>query len=376
VPAIGAADIQATFATSYEATAATLLAVPMLLGLVLEPWLFVLADRMPRRWFVCGGLGAMAASAFVAAAAPSAWVLAGAASVAYVAAGIGVALGQATLADENPATCEQVMTRWTMLGVVGDLAAPAMFAALGALSLGWRTGYVIAGVALAAITLAVATRRFPAPVREPDEDEPGVIAAILDALGTPGLIGWLIAHWLCDLLDEILVVFAALHLRDDLGAGVGLRSVALGGFVAGGALGLAVADRLLRRIAPLRLLTISALTCAVAYGAWLAASSVPVAIAALFVTGAAAAPLYPIVAAQTYATLPGRSGTIHAAAHVTTPLALATPWLLGVVADRVGALGALALLTAAPLGIAAIALRSARLRMREEARNVSHQSLG
>src|SRR5687768_304212 len=133
---------------------------------------------MPRRRFVVGGLAAMAVTAFASAFAPSAWALAICVSFAYVAMGTGVALAQATLADAHPDDRDRVMTRWTLMGVLGDLLAPAMFALLGALALGWRTAYVICGVLITVTTIVLATRPFPAPVREPEEDEPGVIAAI------------------------------------------------------------------------------------------------------------------------------------------------------------------------------------------------------
>jgi MFS family permease len=365
VPAVGAADIQRTFATSYEATAAALLVVPLVLTLVLEPIFFVLADRMPRRRFVVGGLAAMAVTAFASALAPSAWTLAIIVSFAYVAMGTGVALAQATLADAHPDDRDRVMTRWTLMGVLGDLLAPAMFALLGALALGWRSAYAICGVLITAVTIALATRTFPAPQREPEEDEPGVLTAIVDALKAPGLIAWLLAGWLCDLLDEILVIFAAIRLRDDFGADVSTRSLALGAIVAGGAFGLVIADRLLKRVASLKLLGLSAAACLACYLAWLAATTIPVAIGTLFLVGLTASPLYPIVAARTYDALPGRSGTVHAAGHITTPLSLALPWLLGWIADRAGALAALAVLAIAPIGIGLIALRSSHLSVRK-----------
>jgi MFS family permease len=365
VPAVGAADIQRTFATSYEATAATLLVVPLVLCLVLEPIFFVLADRMPRRRFVVGGLAVMTATAFASALAPSAWTLAICVSFAYVAMGTGVALAQATLADEHPDDLDRVMTRWTLMGVVGDLLAPAMFALLGALALGWRSAYLICGVVLGATTIALATRTFPAPRREPEEDEPGVLTAILDALKTPGLIPWLLAGFLCDMLDEIFAIFATLRLRDDLGADVTTRSIAIAAIVVGGAVGLVLADRLLKRVASLRLLALSAAACLACYVAWLAATTIPVAIAMLFLVGVTSAPLYPIVAARTYDALPGRSGTVHAAAHITTPLQLLLPWLLGWIADRAGALAALCVLAIAPIGIGLIALRSTHVSVRK-----------
>src|SRR5829696_5149628 len=89
VPTVGAAAIQRAFGTSYEATAWMLLLAPALVSMAIEPVLFLLADRHPRKWFVCGGLLAMAIAALLAAAAPNPYVLAAALALAFVAAGSG-----------------------------------------------------------------------------------------------------------------------------------------------------------------------------------------------------------------------------------------------------------------------------------------------
>ena len=73
-----------------------------LLAVIVEPPIFMLADRYPRRWFVCGGLGALGAVCVAAGLAPSyGWLL-----VALLlfgpASGVGVGLAQATLMDVHP----------------------------------------------------------------------------------------------------------------------------------------------------------------------------------------------------------------------------------------------------------------------------------
>jgi len=75
----------------------------------------------------------------------------------------------------------------------------------------------------------------------------------------------------------------------------------------------------------------------------------------MLAVGATASPLYPIVAAQAYAALPGRSGTVNAAGHLFTPVAMALPWLLGRLADRAGTMAALLVLVAEPLALFLIA---------------------
>jgi fucose permease len=74
--------------------------------------------------------------------------------------------------------------------------------------------------------------------------------------------------------------------------------------------------------------------------------------------GFASAPLYPLAAAQAYATRPQQSGAVLAASHLFTPLGLLLPWLVGVIADHVGTTVALALLVAQPLCLVVLVIVS------------------
>jgi MFS family permease len=362
VPSVGASSIQHSFDTSYAATAWVLLLAPGLFMLVVEPLLFLLADRYPRRWFVCGGLLGMSASALVAAASTHPAMLSAAIGVAGVSAASGVALAQATLVDAYPDARERIMARWSLLGMIGDLAAPALMAGLAFASLGWRTGYLIVGIGVGVWALLLLATPFPDPARTAedggDDEDIGLRAALMLALRNRSLMLWLFASSLCDLLDEILVVFATLHLRDTLGAGPAAQSAVLAAFVLGGAASLAVLERPMQRIAPLRLLAASGAVCTVVYAAWIAAPSWPLSLVLFALVGAAAAPLYPIVAAQAYAALPGRSGAVHAASHAFSPLVLVLPWLLGWLADVAGTTAALIALIVQPAGLALIAALS------------------
>jgi fucose permease len=284
-----------------------------------------------------------------------------------IAGAAGIALSQATLVDAHPGERERIMTRWTFVGELGDLAGPLLIAALASVAIGWRGAYVTVGAVVGVWAILLAWRRFDAvvPPRDASVEEgesPGVWGALSSALRNRTLLVWLLGTALCDLLDEIFVVFASLHLRDALGATVTERSVVLAADVIGSAVGLAVAERLLRRMPPLRLLAISAGLCGATLAAWILAPTVWLCALAALALGAATAPLYPISAAQAYAAMPGRSGTVNAAGHLFTPMTLALPWLLGVVADRFGATGALWLLLVQPAGLLVIVVTAARRR--------------
>ena len=81
---------------------------------------------------------------------------------------------------------------------------------------------------------------------------------------------------------------------------------------------------------------------------------------AMACVGASSAPLYPIAQAQAYRALPGRSGAVNAAASLFAPMSIALPYALGVLADEVALIAALAVLTAQPIGLFIIALVSQR----------------
>lgn len=375
-----------------------------MVALVLEPIVFLAADRWPRRWFLRGGLVAMAASAFACALAPGPVTLALSLSLGFVASGTATTLAQATLVDRHPDARERVMTRWMLLGEVGDLIGPILLAGLAAAGLGWRAGFAVVGALVAAWCVlvwsvelsrpgclgqrarATASARNGAAPRPPptggdpgannndmadDDDEPDepVLPAIKTALREGGLLRWLAAAALCDLLDEIVVVFASFHLRDDLGAGPTERAVVLTAFMVGGVVGALATDRLLTRHPPLRVLRGAALACAITYAAWLAAPTWWLSAIGMAAVGATTAPLYPICQAQCYAALPGRSGAVNAAGHLFTPLAMVTPWLLGLLADHAGVMAALIVLLAQPLGILALTTSSRRCRARPRTRD-------
>jgi len=350
IAAVGAPDIEHSLGASHALTTAILFLVPGVVAFAIEPWLFALADRHPRQWFVRGGVVAMAVSAFAVALAPGAIGLACALSVLWPAIGCASSIAQATLVDHAPDRRARTIARFTLLSLVGDLAAPALLAVLAG---GWRTGFAIVGAVLVPYGCVLATVRFPPPA--PGEDEPsvGIVAAIRGALADRTLLAWLFAMALCELLDEILVVFASLYVRE---RGSELAQTAtVAAFVIGGALGLAAVDRVLRRRGELVVLAWTAAACAITYAAWLAVPHP----ALMLVVGATAAPLYPLVSARAYAARPDASGLVLAASHVFTPLSLALPFLLGVVADHAGTWVALALLLAQPLGIFTLARRAA-----------------
>src|SRR5262249_24945156 len=159
------------------------------------------------------------------------------------------------------------------------------------------------------------------PAASDDEPPPPpLLRALREALRDRVLMLWLLGMALCDLLDEILVLFASLHVRIELGAGPAWQSAIITAFVVGGIAGLAVLARLLPRPGEHRLLVACGLACTVAYIAWLAAPSLLVSAILIVPVGASSAALYPLASARAYARCPGRSGVVLAASHLFTPI--------------------------------------------------------
>ena len=289
--------------------------------------------------------------------------LAGALSIWGVATGAATSCAELTLIDRWPDQRARTMARWTLLALVGDLAAPLLLGALAVVAPGpgtWRIAFAIAGGLLAALAACASLSPLPAAQIAAGDDEPPLWQAAREAIRDRVLIGWLFGTALCNLLDEILIVFASLHARDELGASAAAQSAMVGAFIAGGAIGLVGLDRLLARHGEHRLVIAAGIACTAAFAAWLAAPVVWLSVVLIVPVGATAAPLYPLASAQAYARCPGRSSVVLVTSHLFAPFALALPWLLGWIADRAGVLAALALLAAQPIGLVALAVATRR----------------
>jgi MFS family permease len=359
VPSGGAPDIERGLALSHTATAAVLFLVPGVIQLVLDPLWFVLAERFGRPWLVRGGLAIMAAASLVAAIAPGPIVLTCALGIWGVATGAAVSLTELTLVDHWPDRRARTMARWTLLALIGDFAAPLLLGALAVVAPrleAWRTSFAIVGALLAIWAVVTSLRPFPAVADAGGDDEPSLWQATREAIRDRVLIGWLFGTALCNLLDEILIVFASIYVRDQLAATPAEQSAMVGAFIAGGAIGLIVLERLLIRHSEHRLMIAAGVTCTLAFAAWLAAPTVWASIALMVPVGATAAPLYPLATAQAYARCPERSAVVLVASHLFAPFALAVPWGLGWIADHAGVLAALALLAAQPVGLVVLAV--------------------
>lgn len=362
IPYASAAQIETAFDLSYTATALLMFVVPGAIAMVVEPFVFLLADRYPRALFLRVGVSLMAISLGAIALAPNAIVLSLSIAVFWIAIGSSVSLAQATLVDRYPDARGRTMARWTLLSSTGDFLVPLVIGGVSLAGHGWRIAHVVVAIAIALFAVLLWRLDIPASLGSSSADSAdggdgeslGLLATLRDALTDRVLMAWLFGVALCDLLDEILVVFATIHVRDQLGGGTAWQSAMILAMTIGGGVGLVALDRLLVARSERSLLLASSIGCAIAFLIWVFAPVLWLSVALMAVVGMFAAPLYPLAAAQAYARRPDASGSVLAAQSLFTPLGLALPFLVGVIADRAGTYVALLVLVAQPVGLVAL----------------------
>jgi MFS family permease len=370
VAPVSAADIRDEFVVAYSGIALMLLVAPMLLSLVVEGPLLLFSDRWKRERVATACVAAMGVAMLVAASASSAWMLAVAFGAWGSIGGLGCGLCQGLLMDTYSDERERWMTRWTLMGAIGDSATPLLIVVATATGLGWRGALAIAGGLHLLHALVLSRVRLETVTNDgsdsdddsDDDDEPNgtIWDNLRTALRDRELLLWLGACALCCLLDEILVAFGVLFLRDELGAGVEVQALSFLAAALCGALGLFLTDRLLHRVDPLRLLIAASLATALVFVLWLFARTIPASVILLGLIGLFCAPLYPICAARAYAARPGQAGLVAAMDQLFVPVPVLAPLLIGFVADRFGIVLALALLLLQPLGVALAAMIARR----------------
>ena len=342
-------------------------------ALALDAPLLALTARWPRRELISGSMAVVGLTCAVAAAAPSYAALLVALSFYGLALGMATGTSQAALMDmaggDSPAPGgrqgpardprpadqaqrERMISRWSLLGAIGDVGAPLLVGGLALVGAGWRVAMAL--LAVLAVAHAALIARGPSLQAVPDGDEENGAENGARAGSLRTAILWCCAGVLCALLDEILVAFGALRL-DQLGATPLQRGLVLVAWVVGQIAGLAASEWVWSRIHPLRLMMLCSAGCAVAYAAWLGVSWLPGSALLLLLSGFFGSALFPVVTAQAYAALPGRSTTVSAIAAVTAVGELLMPVLIGLAADHWGLRTALALLLLEPVGLGIVA---------------------
>lgn len=354
VPVLGAPDLRASLGLEYEGAAWLVLIMPLLLGVFLEAPILALSDRWPRGRVLVLALLLQSGSTALAAWTSSPLWLGLALAIWGTAAGVTGGVAQSALVLAYPQGAARILARAALFGMLGDAAAPALMALCYALGASFRLALaVVAGLSLVQALLIAAA---PPPTASAgagagDEPERSWREGLRAALSKPSLWAWVAAIQLCTLLDEVLVVFGGMYLRDVGQASPDERALGFGAFALGGGLSLLLLDRWIDRVPAQRLLIACSTATLLVYGLWMLTSSAPL----LALLGAAVAPLYPLTQAQAYQALPSEPGLVAAVEKLFGPLELVVPIALGAVADHFGIGAAVALLSIEPIGILIIA---------------------
>lgn len=331
-----------------------LLTVPAFVGCLIEPWLFILADVWRRRALALAGGVAFALAALAVGVSGSFAGLLAALVLFSPASGAFVNLSQASLMDLEPARREQNMARWGLAGSLGNAAGPLVVAAAVGAGLGWRWLFV----GLAALSFAVLMLAWRAPYPTPAAAGGGAAAGLARgareaarALRRRGVWRWLVLLELGNLSGDVLRGFVALYFVDVVGRGEAEAAVAVLVLTWVGLPGDFLLLPLLERVRGLSFLRLSAAATGLLLVAFLLAESYVLKLALLGLLGLASTGWYPILKAQLYASMPGRSGTVLTLANLSGLAGSLFPLALGAFAQAYGLGAMMWLLLLGPLAL-------------------------
>jgi MFS transporter, FSR family, fosmidomycin resistance protein len=330
------------------------LAVPALLGNLVEPAIGIVGDSPRRRALLLGGGVAFSAAVVATALAPGYAVLVASFVLFYPASGAFVSLSQASLMDLEPGARERNMARWTLAGSVGVVAGPLLVVAAAGVSLGWRP--VTLAVGLATLPLVWLVRAQPLTRTESELS----VRRALAAFRRREVWRWLAVLQASDLLLDVLAPFLALYLVDVAGVDPARAAIGVAVWTGAGLVGDALLLPLLERVDGLRYLRVSAPVVLLLYPAFLLVPGYEAKLVALALLGVLNAGWYAIPQAHLYGALPGRSATVLVVGSVSGLAGAFVPLVLGALAAAAGLAPALLLLLAGPVVLLALVPRPER----------------
>lgn len=352
-----------------------LAAVPLLLGSVLEAPVGVLAGTgRRRRWFILAGGLVFVAAVLGAGLAPSFAALLAALVIFFPASGTFVSLTQSAIMDADPDRRAHYMARWTLAGSAGDVAGPLLVVAVLAAGGGWRLAFVLVS-AVAAVSWLMSAASGPAqsggdgraglagPARaDSDGDghvEPGAdgrwpgLRAAARITARAGAVRWLVLLEVSDLLLDVFSAFLALYLVAVVHASPAVAALGVAVRLGAGLAGDAVLIPLLERLDSRRVLRVSVVATGLLFPAFLLVPGLGPKLAVLAVLSVATAPWYPVLKAELFASLPGRSDLAVSLASVAGLAGGLGPLAVGLLAQQFGLTWALAVLCLVPVAMLA-----------------------
>jgi MFS transporter, FSR family, fosmidomycin resistance protein len=338
-----------------------LAAVPLLLGSLIELPVGVLSGtgRRRRRFILTGG-GVFVGAVLAVALAPSFLVLLAALVAFFPASGAFVSLTQSALLDAEPQRRPQLMARWTLAGSMGDVAGPLLVAAVLAAGGGWRLSFWLVASAGAVSWVAVAAggrgAEGTADDDQADDSWPGLRAAMLISVRA-GAFRWLALLEVSDLLLDVFSAFLALYLVAVAHASPAVAALGVAIRLAAGLAGDALLIGVLERFDPLRVLRASVLATGLLFPAFLLVPGLPLKLVALAAVSIVTAPFYPVLQAELFASLPGRSGLAVSLGSASGLVGGLGPLAVGLLAQHFGLSWAIAGLALVPVALLAAPAR-------------------
>jgi MFS transporter, FSR family, fosmidomycin resistance protein len=343
-----------------------LAAVPLLLGSLIELPVGVMSGtgRRRRRVILAGGVVFVAAVLGVALA-HSFLVLLAALVAFFPASGAFVSLTQSALLDAGPRRRPQLMARWTLAGSAGDVAGPLLVAAVLAAGGSWRLAFALVGAAGAMSWLAVAGAGRVVPARSDEQAEesddtqaswPGLRAALRISMQA-GAFRWLTLLEVSDLLLDVFSAFLALYLVAVVHVSPAVAALGVAVRLGAGLAGDALLIGVLERFSALRVLRVSVLATGLLFPAFLVVPGLGLKLAALAAVSIATAPWYPVLKAELFASLPGRSGLAVSLGSASGLVGGLGPLAVGLLAQHFGLTWAMASLALVPVALLAVPAR-------------------
>ena len=348
-----------------------LAAVPLVVGSFLElPAGVIAGTGQRRRRFILAGGVLFVASVLAAGLATSFLGLLAALTIFFPASGLFVSLTQAALMDAAPARRAQYMARWTLAGSIGAVTGPILVVVVIGAGGSWRLAFaVIAGlgaVAWCAVARTGHTTDKPqdgngANPTEVDDGRgdasdrpwPGWRSA-LSIIRRSGSLRWVVLLQVADLMLDVLTPFLALYLVAVAHVSPGVAAVAVALRLGAGLAGDVIVIRLLERRDSGLVLRASIWVTLPLLPAFLLVPGLGLKLVLLAAVTIATAPWYPILQAELYGSLPGRSNLAVSLASAAGLLGALGPLAVGVLADRLGLGWAMSTLCVVPVLMLAV----------------------
>lgn len=333
-----------------------LLSLPGIIAAFIEPFLGILGDVWRRRLLIIAGGILVTVSLFMTSVSYSFVLLLASFILFFPSSCAFVSLSQANLMDAEPARREPNMARWTFAGSLGVLAGPLMLGLFLYFGLGWRGTYSLLTL-LSTLCLLAALRYLPAdPASAPPFPSLRVILdgfrAAMSALKRLDVWRWLILLELAELTSDVLFGFLALYLVDvghvtEVQAGAAIMIWLVAGLITD-FLFIPVIDRQKDSLSFLR---VTAVLDLFAFAIFLLVPGFTFKIIFLVTVNLFNTGWYSVLQGRLYSSLPGQSASVMALGSITALMARSFPFLIGVLADRVGLQTAMWLLLIGPLAL-------------------------